>query len=192
MRQILDTIWFIGIAAVCNLMVWGMFTLLNVPHVDAVAYTQHSIPQAKRAEFVATTGVPTRVVVPDLGMDIPIASGTFDPNTEEWTLSDTSAYYATFSVPVNDSNGTTLVYGHARPTMFEPLQNVAPGTLAQIYTDNGKVFTYTFSDMHEVVPTDTSVLTDVGSPKLVLQTCSGPWDMYRALYSFNYQGHASI
>lgn len=191
MRQMADTIWFITAAGICNLMVWGMFTVLNVPHVDVAAYSQDYIPSTKRVNFVASTGVPTRVIIPELGMDLPIAPGTFDPATGEWTLSEDSAYYATFSVPANDSNGTTLVYGHAKPHMFEPLKNLSVGMHAQVHTNNGKVFTYTFTDMREVIPTDTSVLTDLGPPRLVLQTCTGPWDAYRALYAFKYEGVTS-
>lgn len=186
MRQVADTVWFVLVASICNLMVWGMFMVLNVPRVDVAAYSSY-MPVTKHVKFTATTGVPVRVVVPDLSMDIAIAPGTFDPGTNEWTLSDESAYYATFSVPANDSNGTTLVYGHARPHMFEPLKNLTPGMRAEVYTDKGTVFTYTFSDMQEVLPTDTSVLTDLGPPRLVLQTCTGPWDAYRALYAFKYE-----
>lgn len=185
MRQLADKLWFAVATAVCNLMVWGMFTVLNVPHVDVAAYVpERYIPKAK---FVATTGVPVRIMIPDLGMNLPVSPGSFDPNTQEWTLSDDSAYYATFSVPVNDSNGTTLIYGHATPGMFEPLNRLDAGTKIDVHTDNEKVFTYSFAGMREVDPRDTSVLTDVGPPLLVLQTCSGPWDIYRALYQFNFE-----
>jgi len=113
MRQLADKLWFPVAATICNLMVWGMFSILNVPHIDVAAYAPQ--PYVHRVKFVATKGVPVRIVVPALSLNLPVTPGSFDPNTEEWTLSDDSAYYATFSVPVNDSNGTTLIYGHAKP-----------------------------------------------------------------------------
>lgn len=188
MRRLADKVSFILTAVVCNLMVWGMFTVLNMPHVDADASMQLSVPRIHKVKFVATTGVPTRIEIPSLRMDIPVQVGVFDPVTEEWTLSEDYAYYASFSVPANDSNGTTLIYGHAKPAMFEPLTGLVPGMELHVYTDNSKVFNYEFTAMNEVVPTDTSVLTDVGPPTLVLQTCSGPWDAYRSLYKFDYTG----
>lgn len=188
MRQLADKLPFVLAATVCNLMVWGMFVILNVPHIDTRAVAAMHVAPVKRVTFVASTGVPVRIVIPDLSMDISVRPGTFDPVTEEWTLSEDSAYYATFSVPANDSNGTTLIYGHAKPAMFEPLAELLPGMNIDVHTDSGKIFSYTFASMREVVPTDTSVLTDTGPPVLVLQTCTGPWDAYRALYQFQYTG----
>lgn len=192
MRRYADKIWFVAAAATCNLMVWGMFVLLNVPRIDTSALSDTRVTPTVRATFVATTGIPVRIVIPDIMLDVPVQTGTFDPATQEWTLSETSAYYASFSVPVNDSNGTTLIYGHAIPTMFEPLRGIKSGSVMDVYTDNGKIFTYTYDSMREVVPTDTSVLTDVGPPLLVLQTCTGPWDAYRALFQFQLRQVRSV
>lgn len=187
MRRFASNAPFIVMACTCNLLVGVMFAVLNVPHVDVQAIGSVHIVPPKHLHFVATTGTPVRIAIPDLSMDIPVRIGTFDPLSEEWTLSEDSAYYAAFSVPTNDSNGTTLIYGHAKPNMFEPLTGLQPGMRISVYTDNAKVFTYEFSAVSQVIPTDTSVLTDAGPPTLVLQTCTGPWDAYRALYRFDYK-----
>lgn len=189
MRLPIGKIGFYGAACLGNLMVWGMFTVLSIPHSDVSATIHASQPATqKHATFVATVGKPVRVSVPAVGIEATVMDGSFNPNTGEWTLSDNYAYFALPSVPANDSNGTTLIYGHAKPGMFEPLVNAGPGMTAEVRTDIGKTFTYEFVSMREVDPSDTTVFTEVGPPTLVLQTCSGPWDVYRALYTFKFVG----
>lgn len=184
MRQASDKIGFYVAALVCNVMVWGMFTALNVPRIT-VSAASIVVEQPKPA-FVPTVGNPVRIVVPDLSIDVSVAQGSFDPASQQWALSDQLAYHALASVPANDSNGTTLIYGHAKSQMFEPLLNTSAGMRAEVYTDNSKVFVYEFALMREVIPTDVSVFTEMGPSTLVMQTCSGPLDAYRALYSFNF------
>jgi LPXTG-site transpeptidase (sortase) family protein len=184
MRQVADKLSFYVAAIVCNVMVWGMFTVLSIPRTDVSATSIVTV--RPKPVFVPTVGNPVRVVVPDLGIDVAVAEGAFDPASQEWSLSDQLAYHAAASVPANDNNGATLIYGHAKAQMFEPLINTAQGMRAEVHTDNSKIFVYEFSSMREVVPTDVSVFTNDGPPILVLQTCSGPMDIYRALYSFNY------
>lgn len=188
MRVAAGRIGFYTVACLCNIMVWGMFTVLNMPRFDASAVVSTSVvyEPVRTTVRAAITGKPVRVVVPDVGIDVDVGEGSFDPATQEWSLSDNLAYHANASVPVNDNNGTTLIYGHARPTMFESLKNVTAATEVHVYTDNSKIFVYRFASVREVVPTDTSIFTQAGPPTLVLQTCSGPWDQYRALYSFDY------
>ncbi len=185
MRQIADKIGFYVAATVCNVMVWGMFTALNVPRVDVSAAPLAIIERPERA-FAPTVGKPVRIVVQDVGIDVPVEQGSYDPASQEWSLSEQLAYHATSSVPVNDNNGVTLIYGHARARMFEPLKSVTSGMIAEVYSDTSKVFIYKFSSVREVIPTDVSVFTEAGSPTLVMQTCSGPLDAYRALYSFDF------
>jgi len=189
MRLSVGKIGFYGAACVCNLMVWGMFTVLNMPRTDVMAMTDTTQSVRLRHQtFIATVGKPTGLAVAALGVSVPVKDGAFNPETGEWTLSDTSAYFALPSIPANDSNGTTIIYGHARPGMFEPLTGLGAGMVAEVQTDIGKTFSYEFVGMREVDPSDTTVFNDSGAPTLVLQTCSGPWDAYRALYTFKYTG----
>jgi sortase (surface protein transpeptidase) len=190
MRLPIGKIGFSALACIGNLMAWGMFMVLGMPRADVMALPDARLVAVQRhATFVATVGKPIGVSVPAVGIDAHVTDGSFNTDTGEWTLSDTSAYFALPSVPANDSNGTTLIYGHAKPGMFEPLVRVTPGMTAEVRTQIGKTFTYEFVSMREVDPSDTTVFTDVGPPTLVLQTCSGPWDVYRALYTFKYVGY---
>lgn len=134
---------------------------------------------------LAKQGVPTRVVVPSVSIDLGVQPGSYEPEKQTWTLNDYSAFYADRTVPANNSNGTTLLYGHGTSAVFARITNIQQGAEATVYTDTGLIFSYRFESSREVLPTDTSVLNESGgAPKLVLQTCSGPFDKYRTLVSF--------
>jgi len=186
MRRAYDRIGFYAVVLVCNIMTWGMFQVLDMPRFDSVQATTFAVSPVKPGAPTPIVGKPVRIRVPDVGIDVNVADGSFDVDSQTWTISDGAAYFALASVPANDQKGTTLLYGHARPNMFEPLARASSSSIPYVYTDTAKVFTYRFASVREVVPTDTSVFTETGPPTLVMQTCSGPWDRYRALYSFSY------
>ncbi|MEP7204639.1 MAG: class F sortase [Candidatus Saccharibacteria bacterium] len=178
--------WFNSLIGVVNLAVGLMFYVITIRPIPPVTYTAPAVrptPPDRRV-IPATTGTPTRITIPSLAIDLNVSVGSYNPTNQSWTIGSTNAYYADPSLPVNDSNGRTLIYGHAQPQVFGRLPNIQTGAKAQVYTDNGYVFDYSFQSMRAVVPTDSSIFTSAGPPTLVLQTCTGDWDAYRALYSF--------
>lgn len=126
----------------------------------------------------------TRVAVPSVGIDVPVRDGTYDADRQSWAIDDTAAFRADVTVPINNANGTTLIYGHARWPLFGALPDVRPGAEAYVYTAEGIRFVYTFLSSRQVDPADVSVLTSSGPPILLLQTCSGIFDAYRTLVAF--------
>lgn len=175
-----------GLIMLLNGLVALMFVTVTtpVPMTDARVIR---IPAVKHVKPVAAvSGTPNRLVVGSVGVDITVATGAYDAANDSWTIGDTSAYYADVSVPVNNNNGTTLIYGHARDGLFASLAGLQAGAEAEVYTTNGRVFHYTFQSVRNVDPTDTSIFTSSGPPVLTLQTCTGPWDAYRALYRFSF------
>ncbi len=183
--------WFYGLMAALNLAVGVMFYTVNVqlepPTVVDTALVVSRPPPARTQLIPATVGTPTRIVVPSLAIDLPVGVGSFNPADGSWTLDATKAYYADTSLPVNNSNGNTLIYGHAQSQVFGRLPELRPQAEAIVYTDNGYVFRYNYTSVKNVLPTDTSVFTASGAPTLVLQTCTGDWDAYRALFSFTFK-----
>lgn len=133
----------------------------------------------------AKVGTPIRVVVPAVNIDNDVRTGSYTPENQSWTLDDYSAFHADRTVAANDSNGVTLIYGHANQNVFGRLPDIQPGSQAQVFTQEGLIFTYEYESNRQVEPTDVSVLTTEGPPRLVLQTCSGPFDVYRSLVTFN-------
>jgi LPXTG-site transpeptidase (sortase) family protein len=186
-----------GAFAAINLCVLGMFVTILSPipiperKDSLVAIAPKRLLGGAEIEKI-NLGIPTRVVVPSVGIDLPVKVGSYNAVDQTWTLDTLSAFYADRSVPVNDSNGSTLIYGHARSGLFGKLPEISSGATAQVFTDSGKVFSYIFTSSRQVQPDDTSIFVDSGAPVLALQTCSGPFDIYRTLVSFNLEKVTSV
>jgi LPXTG-site transpeptidase (sortase) family protein len=159
--------------------------LSNSPILASIAVPTTPMPPVKKEPIV---GTPVRVVVPSVGIDLAVQPGAYNPEYGTWVIGNDSAYHADVTVPVNNANGTTLIYGHAQWGVFGRLPEVDEGAEALIYTAEGTVFRYIFQSSRQVDPTDVSELTVVGSPRLLLQTCSGPFDAYRTLVAFRLEG----
>ncbi len=163
-----------------------IFTISQTVPPPATLHASNLINVISKQQIQNTkSGIPTQIVIPSLGIDLAVGVGSYNPNDENWTIDASQAYYADTSVPINDHNGTTLIYGHAQQPVFGNLQNILPDSEAIVSTDTGYKFHYRYVSMQQVLPTDTSVFQDTGEPKLVLQTCTGAWDSYRALFTFH-------
>lgn len=182
-----------GVITGLNLAVAVMFTAVLFPHPPKAEY-QSIVSIAPTKKPVAlevrevTVGTPNRVVVPAVALDISVVPGVYTPESQTWTIGYGTAFHADRSVLPNDNNGTTLIYGHADWAVFGRVIELSEGATATVYTHEGNVFTYIFESNIQVEPTDTTVINARGSPKLVLQTCSGPFDRYRTLVTFRLTG----
>lgn len=137
------------------------------------------------------SGKPTRIVIADRSIDLPIDEGGYDYETRSWTLSDTNAQFAASSSLANDQKGTTFIYGHGTDAVFGKIGSSPPasGTLAQLFTDNGRVFSYRLQSVQNLKPSDTWILKDTrsGSPKLIVQTCTGTFSEWRTMFTFTFE-----
>jgi LPXTG-site transpeptidase (sortase) family protein len=175
---------FYSTAGLLNLAVGAMFYIVNIAPIPVLATPPPPLPAATPKDIPATVGIPTKISVPSVNIQLPVKVGSYHPEDGSWDLDLTSAYYADASMPVNNANGATIIYGHAQATIFETLPQVQPGAEAYVQTDNGYSFVYQYLSSREVPPTDVSVFTASGPPTLVLQTCIGPYSELRGLYSF--------
>lgn len=178
---------------ILNIGVAVLFCVLLTPKPDMpIVADVVIVPSAKVATEVKQqepiTGVPERIVVPSVGIDQAVHPGIYDSTSMTWTVDSTAAFHATTTVPVNNTNGATLIYGHAEWGIFGRLPEVGPGAEAYVYTPEGYQFMYVYESSRQVDPTDVSALTSLGSPKLLLQTCSGPFNVYRTLVTFSLKG----
>lgn len=186
MKRVLEYYVFICMASIAA--VYMLYVVITPLPATRVRASSSVAPPAVVPAVIPKSGIPSRLVVPSIGIDMPIKVGDYNINTKLWTVTDTEIFYANTSVPANDTNGTTLIYGHARWGVFGALPDIQPDALAEVYTDSGFRFEYRYASMQKVAPTNTSVFTEKGEPKLLLQTCTGPWDSERALYSFAFVG----
>lgn len=150
--------------------------LENIPTKPAVLGT----------EKIITIGKPVKLFVPKISLEIRVMEGHYSESDGSWTLRDgkIETYFAMPSALANDVGGNTIIYGHSNKHVFSPLVNLVAGDIAEVHTDNGHIFRYTFEDKMNVAPDDTSIFTLEGSPQLILQTCTGNWYEQRGLYSF--------
>ncbi|HET8884359.1 MAG TPA: class F sortase [Candidatus Saccharimonadales bacterium] len=179
-----EKVKFYSLIGFFNLAIGVMFYVINITPAPVLASVPPPKPPVVVQAIPATKGIPTRVIIPSLTINLPVGIGTYNQANDSWTLDTTKAYFADSSMPVNNSNGTTLIYGHAQSPVFATLPQIKTGATAQIHTDTGYVFHYRYIATQTVEPNNTTVFTSSGPPKLVLQTCTGNWSEYRALFSF--------
>ncbi len=174
------------VAAVCvNALVALMLTAV-LWQVPSVTYAAPIRAVAQKQKFIPTVGTPSMLRISSVGIQLAVVEGDYQAKTNSWTLSDNDAMHATSTVPLNDSNGTTLLYGHGTAAVFANLVMLKKGDIANVQARSGDTYIYRYVQKRDVLPDDTSVFQVTGKPKLVLQTCSGPWDSQRSLYTFEF------
>jgi hypothetical protein len=193
----LQKLRFISSIATIYILTIGTITgLLYSSHLFGTpvwAVTKPVIVQHKPIKLPpkVISGKPVRIVIASSGIDLPLDEGNYDPTAGTWTLSDTHAQFAVMTAPANDHAGTTFIYGHGTDAVFGKIgsNHPATGTVAQIYTDNNHVFSYTLQTVRDMQPTDTSILngTSSGSPQLVVQTCTGIFSEWRTMFIFAFE-----
>jgi hypothetical protein len=128
----------------------------------------------------AAARVATRVVVPALGIDLPVVRPPNDPNAfpycnvAEYLQASAAAPW----IGQPGSAGTTYLFAHARDGMFLPLLlqsrvnngSAMPGMLVQVYTSDDRLFLY---EITRVLRHQSEVYNEP-QEQLVLQTSEGP------------------
>jgi hypothetical protein len=125
----------------------------------------------------------TRVVVPSLGIDLPVVAGDLvvPGNRGFYPLCDVAQYLVEFSQP--GEPGTTYLYAHARTDMFLPLLEESQrnngrgmlGALVEVYASDNRLHLYEIYVVKRHA-TDLSLaykLPPQGA-QLILQTSEGP------------------
>jgi LPXTG-site transpeptidase (sortase) family protein len=165
-----------------NLCIIGLVWLVSPISPLNRTVTVSAAPAAVEAQFRkenTISGKPARVVLPALGIDLPVDDGVYDAASGTWNIANKKAFYATITPLVNNDRGNTLIYGHNNHSVFKALHDAKPGMELLVYTDNGKVFHYIYKDAQEVKPTNTKVLRYSNKSSVTLQTCSGNWNEWR-------------
>jgi LPXTG-site transpeptidase (sortase) family protein len=157
--------------------------ILDTPVAEAI--TSDNTALAVQPDGSVASGRPVRIIIQPLAIDLPVDRGVHDPSDGSWTLSDTRAQFALPSHPANNQGGMTLIYGHNNRHVFAPLYRLRVGDQARVYTHNNQVFHYRYQGYEMVTPTNVSIFTYKGKPRLTLQTCSGNWDGLRRLHHFS-------
>jgi hypothetical protein len=128
-------------------------------------------------------GVPVRVRVPSLGIDLPVVSSerNVPGNRRGYPLCDVAQYWTIYDLP--GAPGTAWIYAHAQPGMFLPLLLNAQATggdgllgrLVTVQLRDGRLLRYRIDQVRQHALDRRIARRDRASEqKLVLQTSEGP------------------
>lgn len=138
-------------------------------------------PEASPA--AAANDLPSRVVLPALGIDLPVVSGdlTLPGNPPDYPLCDVAQYLTTYRFPGRPGT-TTWIYGHARPGMFLPLLDASErdegasliGRHVDVYSTASRRYTYRITRvLRHALDRTAGARVPAGTRRLVLQTSEG-------------------
>lgn len=137
-------------------------------------------PSASASAPASPSGAPadrvaTRIVIPALGIDLPIV----EPVPNAYPLCNVAMYLTALGQP--GQGRATYIYAHARTGMFLPLLTQARidggshllGMLVQVYTSDDQLFLY---EIAKVLPHQLTLDTALNATteQLWLQTSEGP------------------
>lgn len=149
--------------------------------------TLSDIKYSSLAIKTLVSGLPVKIVIPSVGIDIPVVDGYYFPHSTNWSVALTKANYDISTPAPNNKHGTTYIYGHWSPQVFGPTAKMIPGNLAYVYTSNNHIFSYKFEYKKVTRETDSAVLADFSKkPGLVLMTCQGMWAQNRRFMYFTF------
>lgn len=130
-------------------------------------------------------GLPNRIVVPALAIDLPVVSQTYSKALKSWPVDPSRANYAVETALINNAKGQSLIYGHDNRAVFGPLLTMPPGTLVYVYTANGHIFKYSYTGFKDVSPEQVNLVSEMKTAPVGLDliTCTGAYFQYRHLMS---------
>jgi LPXTG-site transpeptidase (sortase) family protein len=144
-------------------------------------------PKIKILSQQVISGHPVSFSVEKLDIKLPVKDGTYDPQTDQWTLTNDAVFFAAMTTEPNDTQGNTFIYGHNQPQVIEPMKDIAVGDIVTIKTSNGHTFRYEYVRDTIIAPTFTDVLNeDPEKPQLTVMTCEGIWSETRRLMYFDF------
>jgi sortase (surface protein transpeptidase) len=126
-------------------------------------------------------GRASRVIVPAMGIDLPVVSGDSAPPPGNFPLCNVAQYLTTYRQPGEE--GTTYLYAHARTGMFLPLLEASMradgaemiGMEVLVYSSDAMRYRYrVFEVQRHVVDYRLANSTPPGERRLILQTSEGP------------------
>jgi LPXTG-site transpeptidase (sortase) family protein len=131
------------------------------------------------------SGTPTKLIIPSLGINLPITPGYYNQSTKTWTLTVDKVQYATISAEPNNLEGNTFLYGHARTAVFANLHSIQSNAKALVETSNNHIFYYVLASVQTVSPSNSSIFSYSGRPILTIQTCTGLFWQNRQFFTFD-------
>lgn len=115
-----------------------------------------------------------RIVMPRLGIDLPIAEGDVQRDVVIQRTPENFAFHFP-GTAIPGTLGNSYIYAHARRGMFLSLWNARLGDNVSITRPGGDELKFVVTEVHpRVLPADTSWLQPTDDERLTLQTSTGP------------------
>ena len=166
--------WFLIIQALSLLTVsaYAYYVTQAPTQLEFTNYQATSI-----AKTLSSNGqMPTRIAIPDLGIDLPVYQATIIHNV--WPTTTKGASYLTSS-PVPGNTGNSVIYAHNWESLFGHLRYAKVGEKVIVtYPDKTKK-TFVIAYTSIVTPDTSSILSSSKDKRLTLYTCIGFFDSHR-------------
>lgn len=143
------------------------------PH-EAVASTLVD-PMPLALNIKLSTAPPTKITIPAINLDLPVAPGVIVEN--KWTLFLDKISWLSTSSRIGEGN--TILYGHNRVGLFEGLKKLNIGDEIMV-TQDSKIYKFKVSQQRKVLPTDVEAILS-SKNQLTLYTCDGSFDQRRLI-----------
>lgn len=120
---------------------------------------------------------PLRIIIPDLGMDIPVKEAKVKNGYWE-VFEDTAGFGLNSSYP--QESGNQVIFAHARKGLFLPLKSARIGQKVYITTKD-QWYSYEIKEIKDVLPEQVEVIAPTTETILTLYTCTGFSDRKRLI-----------
>ncbi len=133
-------------------------------------------PFLKTATVTSENDLPIGLIIPALGLELPILPARLNGN--KWEASDKGVSYLVSS-PRPGEVGNSILYGHNWPNLLGSMNLVRPGDAIEIVFADGvrKSFVTNYTSL--VNPSETQILAPTRDRRLTLYTCAGFLDSKR-------------
>lgn len=173
---------------VVGVPLWLASTTIQPPKVVANLHPVQHRQLAAEVSRPIKTGAPVSIQVPNVGINLAVIDGSYDPVKDSWTLTDDKAQFAAMTDLPNDRAGNTFIYGHNTDAVFAKLAGLKAGDIAEIKTANNLTFQYVYSGEQIVQPSNTDILNaEPATPRLTLMTCEGIFSQTRRVMFFDFK-----
>jgi sortase A len=119
---------------------------------------------------------PIGVVIPSLGISLPIFPATVSNNS--WPTTDKGVSYL-LSSPLPGEKGNSVLYAHNWSNLFGKLPEIKVGDTIKVIGKKNSVTSFSVKYTAEVDPSNASILAPSTDKRITLYTCTGFLDSKR-------------
>ncbi|MBU3979498.1 sortase [Patescibacteria group bacterium] len=152
--------------------VFGGFLIWERNNPNRLAFKNYQ----ENYKNVAVSNPPTRIIIRDLGIDIPILPAKVISNQWETTIQGASYL---LSSPVPGEIGNSIIYSHDWVSLFGPLLNAETGERVEIEFADKTRKIFIIRQTSVVSNNELSVLAPTKDKRITLYTCTGFLDSQR-------------